>query len=227
MPGNVIYRRLVEVLRDATTAYDAAPDHKARLQPMLDALRATVTYLLADREVMDNRLAAPLAAMESALADRGQGASPDQLDEAHRGADEVLRPGRPTITTAGIVQGCLAFAAEALVLAGEKPEEAARWVAKRARVKHLKNEQGAEIVAGQIETWRHELNGGRGSPMAREVYRRWRTMKWDRGAFDVRKVLALPRLPDKRQKCEAIAMACINYVAGQHPQSAPAPRLKH
>src|SRR4051812_17987583 len=83
MPPEASYRELLAALKQANRTIDASADdldgRKARLHAGINALRHLILFLLKDAEVKEGGLARPIALIENAIHDAGQGAAPTIL----------------------------------------------------------------------------------------------------------------------------------------------------
>src|SRR6516165_4372622 len=160
MPNGAQYRHLLEALKKAKKAFDAAKDEGARLASVIEAQRGVILYLMPDPEVVAEKLLDPLTTAENVLLDARQGASPALLDHAPAGP-------KPKATTHERVQASLAWALELLTGPGKLGTGlAAREVAKAARKQKLTDAAGSAVTAKQIMSWRKNLRGGRGATWA-------------------------------------------------------------
>src|SRR5579863_6494500 len=127
MPSEQRYRDLIEGLRAANRALTSADDEKARLAIGVKTLQGVIRYLHGDVEVLDGQLTRPLAIVENAIFDAGQGATVALLEH------QPPRTGKPKGTVREYVQGDIAIAVDLLMAAKFGRDDAIKWVAAEAR----------------------------------------------------------------------------------------------
>jgi hypothetical protein len=209
MPNGAQYRQLLEALRKAKKAFDAAKDEGARLASMIEAQRGMILYFTSDPEVVADKLLDPLTTAENVLLDARQGASPALLNHAPAGP-------KPKATTHERVQASLAWALELLTGPGKLGTGlAAREVAKEARKRGLTDASGAAVEASQIIQCRKDLRSSRASE--------WATQHWEafRQFEEYDALLRMPASDLKAERARQAALKLIRVIAHAAPRSAP------
>jgi len=200
MPAPDRYRRLKAVLHAQTEAFDSAEDDRTRLEAGVCALRAVITYLHGDVEVLEKFLTRPLAIVENAIADRAKGAMPIVLDQMPE------NPGRkPSLTWRENVQACMAFAVKLLIAAGMKAGPAGKRVAALARQYSVHCDDGTLIDARRIRSWRLEIQNRRAPEGARQTYDGLQNLHAS--------LLSSDDDERRRWECEARAVGCVKALA--------------
>jgi len=209
MPNGAQYRHLLEALKKAKKAFDAAKDEGARLASMIEAQRGMILYFTSDPEVVADKLLDPLTTAENVLLDARQGASPALLDHAPAGP-------KPKATTHERVQASLAWALELLTGPGKLGTGlAAREVAKEARKRGLTDAFGAAVEASQIIQWRKDVRSGRAPEWAKQHWEAFRQ-------FEEYDALLKMRPSDlKSARAQQAARKLIHVIAQAAPRSAP------
>jgi hypothetical protein len=207
MPNAAQYRQLLEALRKARKALDAAEDDGARLASVIEAQRSVILYLAPDPEVVAEKLLGPLTIAENVLRDARQGASPALLDHPPAGP-------KPTGTTRERVQATLTFALELLTGPGKLgTERAASELAGEARGWGLVDASGGVVKASQIKQWRKDLNSGRAPTVAGQF--------WDAYRKEYDALWKMPQSDLKSARAQQAARKLIHVIAHAAPRSAP------
>jgi hypothetical protein len=222
MPSKERFEILVTQLRAHSKAYDIAmrgitkargdiveeeKAGRAAHAAGVSALQDVMQYLNCYTVIFDELLTRPLGAIESAVYDAGQGATPRLLEHGSS------RAGKATLTSREQVQGGLAAAIKTLKLGGRGTQIAADWIFQEAKRHGVVTQDGAEVTAHQLKSWFKEMNSRRGPQGAIE-------------AFDLIKRAHAKRLKqiplaDKRKASEALALSVVKSFATNSPQSAP------
>jgi hypothetical protein len=211
MPSVEHYNNLISKLRRASKGVKLAEDHKERLACGVGALQAIVLYLTKDEEVIDEELTRPLAIIENAVRDAGQGATVALLEHT------PANPGKPRDVTREYVQAVLAFGVELLRASNMSTSNACKWVAEEARKHHVVTEDGSPLTAKRIEGWREDINRRKAPAGAHETFEGLR----HEGQYAL--LLKGSHSAAKRKVCEALARALVKAAAGSMPQAAPNP----
>jgi len=149
-PPSSRYRRLIAQLGRAKLA---AQEKQDNLPVALKCLVEVLHFLDDDLDVRAAALTRPLGTLAAAIRDVLMGARPPLF------FDRPKEPGRPTGTSFEAVRGTIAAAVDALIVWGEPPSAAGKFVADELKHAGVKAPRGAAITSKQVLRWRHEVGG--------------------------------------------------------------------
>jgi len=210
MPSPERFSRVIAWATEASKAFNAAEDDKARLKLTIATWEEAISYFASSPEARAAGLIRLLGFSEKALFNASRGAKPPELNHPPETS-------RPTGTTREFVQIEFAWALELLVRSGWGTERAARFVAEEARKARVTDPNGLAIPWKNIDQWRKDLRRNRGSA---EMLRGWKDLL-ENPAVPYAWLLRGPRSDPKRSSAEQAVRVILRSLADTDPRGAP------